>query len=63
MGNKTINKSNVYGKYEDKLLDLMAQGNADFTQADNLIALGADINAIGDNDDENILSKSFLNIG
>lgn len=48
MGNKTINKSNVYGKYEDKLLDLMAQGNADFTQADNLIALGADINAIGE---------------
>nr|WP_298572462.1 polyribonucleotide nucleotidyltransferase [uncultured Mogibacterium sp.] len=60
MGNKTINKSNVYGKYEDKLLDLMAQGNADFTQADNLIALGADINAIGDNDDENILSNIIL---
>lgn len=60
MGNKTINKSNVYGKYEDKLLDLMAQGNADFTQADNLIALGADINAIGDNDDKNILSNIIL---
>ena len=60
MGNKTINKSNVYGKYEDKLLELMAQGNADFTQADNLIALGADINAIGDNDDENILSNIIL---
>ena len=60
MNNKTINKHYVYGKYEDKLLELMAQGNADFTQADNLIALGADINASGDNNDENILSYIIL---
>ena len=60
MNNKTINKHYVYGKYEDKLLDLMAEGNADFVQADKLIALGADINAIGDNDDENILSNTIL---
>lgn len=60
MNNKTINKHYVYGKYEDKLLDLMAEGNADFVQADKLIALGADINASGDNNDENILSYIIL---
>ena len=42
MNNKTINKHYVYGKYEDKLLELMAEGNADFVQADKLIALGAE---------------------
>ena len=60
MNNKTINKHYVYGKYEDKLLNLMAEGNADFVQADKLIALGADINASCDNNDENILSYIIL---
>lgn len=60
MNNKTINKHYVYGKYEDKLLDLMAEGNADFVQADKLIAAGADINASSDNNDENILSYIIL---
>ena len=60
MNNKTINKHYVYGKYEDKLLELMAEGNADFVQADKLIALGADVNASGDNNDENILSYIIL---
>ncbi len=60
MNNKTINKHYVYGKYEDKLLYLMAEGNADFVQADKLIALGADVNASGENNDENILSYIIL---
>ena len=46
-----------YGELEDKLISLLRNGAPDFDAAEALIQQGADINALGKNDDENILSE------
>lgn len=46
-----------YGPLENKLIELFRSGAPDFAAAEELIRQGADINAIGKNDDENILSE------
>lgn len=46
-----------YGCLEDKLIALFRSGKPDFETADELIRLGADMNAEGKDDDENILSE------
>lgn len=46
-----------YGDLENKLIDLFRSGAPDFDAAEELIRQGADINAIGKKDDENILSE------
>lgn len=46
-----------YGDLENKLIGLFLSGVPDFDAAEELIRKGADINAIGKDDDENILSE------
>lgn len=46
-----------YGDLENQLIELFRSGTPDFDAAEELIRQGADINAIGKNDDENILSE------
>ena len=58
-----VNKQYTYGKYEDELLVLMSEGDADFKKANQLIALGADVNASNICSDENLLSNIILEFG
>lgn len=46
-----------YGDLENKLIDLFRSGAPDLDAAEALIRQGADINAIGKEDDKNILSE------
>lgn len=46
-----------YGKLENELIDLLCSGKPDFHAAEALIRQGADINATGKHDDENVLSE------
>lgn len=46
-----------YGDLENKLIRLFRSGAPDFATAEDLIRQGADINAVGKDDDENILSE------
>lgn len=46
-----------YGDLGNKLIELFRSGAPDFDAAEELIRQGADINAIGKDDDENILSE------
>lgn len=46
-----------YGDLEDKIICLFRSGAPDFETANKLIELGADLNAEGKYDDENILSE------
>ena len=46
-----------YGELENKLIDLFRSGAPDFDAAEELIRQGADMNAIGKDDNRNILSK------
>lgn len=46
-----------YGNLENKLIELFLSGAPDFDAAEELMRHGADINAIGRHDDENILSE------
>lgn len=46
-----------YGDLENKLISLLRSGAPDFAAAEELIRQGADINASGNSDDENILSE------
>ena len=46
-----------YGGLGNKLIELFRSGAPDFDAAEDLIRQGADINAIGKDDDENILSE------
>lgn len=46
-----------YGDLENKLITLFRSGAPDFDAAEELIRQGADINAIGKDDEENILSE------
>lgn len=46
-----------YGKLEDQLIDLFHSGPPDFAAAEELIRQGAAVNAVGKEDDENILSE------
>ena len=49
-----------YGELENKLIELFRSGAPDFDAAEELIRHGADINAIGTDDDENILSEILI---
>lgn len=51
---------NGYGEFENKLIDLLRSGAPDLNAAEELIRQGADLNAIGKNDDENILSEILI---
>lgn len=46
-----------YGKLENELIALFHSGPPDFAAAEELIRQGADINAIGEDDSENVLSE------
>lgn len=46
-----------YGEQGDALVRLFRSGSPDFPAAEELIRQGADINAIGNDDDENMLSE------
>lgn len=46
-----------YGDLGNKLIELFRSGAPDFDAAEDLIRQGADINALGNNDEENILSE------
>lgn len=46
-----------YGKLEDQLIDLFRAGAPDFEAAEELLRQGADLNATGRRDDDNILSE------
>ncbi len=46
-----------YGEFENELVELFCSGAPDFNAAEELIRQGADINAIGKDDEENILSE------
>lgn len=46
-----------FGDLGNKLLDLFRAGAPDFEAAEELIRQGADLNAAGKYDDENILSE------
>lgn len=46
-----------YGEFGNKLIGLFCSGAPDFNTAEELIQQGADLNAIGKDDDENILSE------
>lgn len=46
-----------YGDLGDKLIELFRSGAPDFDSAEELIRQGADINAVGNDDEENILSE------
>lgn len=44
-----------YGELEDRLITLFQSGPPDFKAAEELIRQGADLNAVGESEDENIL--------
>lgn len=46
-----------YGKLENELIALFHSGPPDFAAAEALIRQGADVNAIGEDDSENVLSE------
>lgn len=46
-----------YGKLENELIHLFSSGAPDFEKAEELIKRGADVNAVGKRDDENVLSE------
>lgn len=46
-----------YGALEDKLIELFRSGAPDFDAAEDLIRQGADINAVGKDDSNNVLSE------
>lgn len=46
-----------YGELGNKLIELFRSGAPDFEAAEELIRQGADVNAVGKDDDENILSE------
>ena len=46
-----------YGEFGNKLIELFRSGAPDFNAAEELIRQGVDLNAIGKDDDENILSE------
>ena len=46
-----------YGELEDKLIAVFKSGKPDFETADELLRRGADVNAEGKDDGENILSE------
>lgn len=46
-----------YGELENKLIELFRSGAPDFAAAEELIKQGADVNAIGKDPDENVLSE------
>lgn len=46
-----------FGELENKLIDLFRDGLPDFNAADELIRQGADINAVGECKEENVLSE------
>ena len=52
-----------YGYYENKLIALFRSGEPDFETADELLRLGADINAEEDSDTENVLSCILAGYG
>lgn len=49
-----------YGKLEDELIDLFRSGAPDFDAAEELIKQGANLNAVGNDEDENILSEILM---
>lgn len=49
-----------YGALEDKLIELLQSKAPDFDAAEELIRQGADLNAVGKEDDENILSEILV---
>lgn len=49
-----------YGDLENQLIELFQSGAPDFDAAEELIRQGADINAVGKEDDENILSEILM---
>mgnify|MGYP004645764883 FL=1 len=49
-----------YGELEDKLIELFRSGAPDFEAAEELIRQGADVNAVGKDDGENILSEILI---
>ncbi len=56
--NEISNYDYGYGELENKLISLLSMsGPPDFETADELIRLGADLNAEKQNDDDNILSR------
>lgn len=46
-----------YGKLENQLIDLFRSGAPDFVAAEELIRQGADVNAVGNDSAENVLSQ------
>lgn len=46
-----------YGALENQLIELFRSGAPDFNAAEELIRQGADVNAVGREDDENVLSE------
>ncbi len=50
-----------YGVLENKLIELFQSGAPDFEAAEDLIRQGADVNAVGKDEDENILSEILSN--
>ncbi|MBD5100939.1 MAG: hypothetical protein HDT29_06815 [Clostridiales bacterium] len=52
-----------YDELSNKLIELFYTCNPDYKTAEELIKQGADVNAIGKNDDENILSTILSNFG
>lgn len=51
-----------YGELGNELIELFDSDAPDFEAAEALIRQGADVNAIGYDDDENILSKIFRGV-
>lgn len=52
-----------YGELNNKLIELFNTSTPDFQAAEELIRQGADVNAIGREDDENILSNILSSFG
>ena len=51
---------NGFGVLENSLIDLFRSGAPDFDDAEKLIEQGADVNAIGKELDENVLSNILM---
>lgn len=49
-----------YGELENRLIKLFRSSPPDFDAAEELLKQGADINAVGRNDDENVLSEILI---
>ncbi len=49
-----------YGKLEDELIELFRSGAPDFAAAEELIRQGADVNAVGKDPAENVLSEILI---